>query len=150
MDCKDFRSKPFLEFWNSDQQDEWKRHQISCQACGDRSLKRRLLDLGFDPDDYPCIHLAAHLIGEMKLHWQEQPLITYDERFDEYSINVGNDQQWAIRNCPWCGFAFPKSKRVQWFDGLSELGFDDPDNQNIPIHYTTNEWRQTTDNKTVD
>jgi hypothetical protein len=88
-----------------------------------------------------CEEYRSKSIGDV-WHLPERrfDLIVYDERFDEYSINIGDGQQWAIRNCPWCGIPLPTSKRFEWYEALKQLGFDDPDEQPIPEQFRSAAW----------
>lgn len=67
-------------------------------------------------------------------------LVSYDERFDDYSLNVNVDIQQAISHCPWCGLKLPLSQREEWFDKLEAMGVD-PYQDPIPEAFTTGDWR---------
>ena len=71
-------------------------------------------------------------------------LIFYSLIYDEYGIIVhdGGASFREIHFCPWCGTKLPESKRDLWFDTLEEMGFDDPEEQDIPKEFHTDEWYQ--------
>jgi hypothetical protein len=73
-------------------------------------------------------------------------LIHYLPKFNEYGLIVhdGGASVIAINYCPWCGAALPESKRDEWFNSLEKLGFDDPDNQEIPKEYDSDAWYKNT------
>lgn len=77
----------------------------------------------------------------MKIHPEnEDNLINYSEKWNEYNMNVDNNIQQRIYFCPWCGERLPESQRDNWFDELESMGID-PMNDEIPIEYQSEEWR---------
>lgn len=73
----------------------------------------------------------------------DNQMIYYSEVFDEYGINVLEDNcsYILIDFCPWCGKKLPMSKRDRWFAELEEKGFENPlFEENIPDNYKTREW----------
>ena len=75
---------------------------------------------------------------------EELAVVRYDRRFDEYGINLPEDQSSRIllQFCPWCGEKLPDSQRDKWFDQLELLGFDNPYmRDDIPIPFTCEDWR---------
>jgi hypothetical protein len=69
-------------------------------------------------------------------------IIFYSSKFDEYGIIIhdGGMASFSIQFCPWCGTALPSSKRSVWLETLSDLGYDDPWNQDIPEEFRSNLW----------
>ena len=69
-------------------------------------------------------------------------LISYTEKFDEYGLLLhdGGSSSISISFCPWCGASLSASKRNEWFEQLSVLGFDDPTSQAIPDEFKTDTW----------
>jgi len=69
-------------------------------------------------------------------------IISYLSQFDEYGIIVhgGGVSSIDIQFCPWCGASLPPSKRDIWLDTLSDLGYDDPYNQEIPEEFKSDLW----------
>jgi hypothetical protein len=72
----------------------------------------------------------------------EDKNITYVEKFREYGIPVcdGGDSYITIGYCPWCSKKLPSSLREEWFDLIDNLGFEDPNDEQIPIEYKTDTW----------
>ena len=86
-----------------------------------------------------------HCCEDMKINIEENMLISYNEVFDEYGINVPEDgcSYILVEYCPWCGRKLPVSKREQWFEELEKLGFEDPlFDETIPAIYKSGEWRK--------
>ena len=69
-------------------------------------------------------------------------LVAYSETFNEYGVIVhdGGGSYVTIGFCPWCGTKLPESLRERWFSELEAQGFDDPNVQDIPEKYKTDEW----------
>ena len=81
---------------------------------------------------------------DMKQDIENNGAIHYSDVFDEYGINISEDDvsYVLIHYCPWCGEALPPSKRLEWFEQLEELGFENPlFRDDIPIAYRSGEWR---------
>ena len=80
----------------------------------------------------------------MEHHIYESKIISYSEVVDEYGICLTEDScsTILIEHCPWCGAKLPESKRMQWFERLEELGFEDPlASDDIPAEFKSAEWR---------
>ena len=69
-------------------------------------------------------------------------LACYLPKFDEYGlwIHDGGSSFMAIRFCPWCGTKLPASRRDEWFEKLTGLGYDNPLYEDIPNAFTTDAW----------
>jgi hypothetical protein len=83
----------------------------------------------------------------MEYHIRISKVISYSEVLDEYGIRMNEDECSIIliECCPWCGAKLPKSKRMEWFEKLEELGFDNPfDCDSIPEEYNSAKWREST------
>ena len=81
---------------------------------------------------------------DMKHNIKDDGTIHYSDVFDEYGISVPEDNASyvLISYCPWCGKTLPTSKRLEWFEQLESLGFENPLFRNdIPIAYRSAEWR---------
>lgn len=65
----------------------------------------------------PCEELVFHC---------DDPLLplTYDPKFDEYSIVRDGPSLQLIKFCPFCGGLLPKSRRDQFFDELESAGIE--------------------------
>lgn len=124
----------------------WAEHINACRQCSDWIDARAVRKRGYDPGDYPCVHLAkfATMTCEHHVDRLECPdiLIYYNPRHDDYSLPIrdGGLATLPIYYCPWCGAQIPESKRDRWFDELAALGFDDPYDQEIPECFKTNAW----------
>lgn len=82
---------------------------------------------------------------DMEHHIHTSRIISYSEVLDEYGIRLTEDDCSVIliEHCPWCGTKLPESKRIQWFERLEELGFEDPlDSDDIPAEFKSAGWRQ--------
>jgi len=69
--------------------------------------------------------------------------IKYVAKFRELGLKIldGGTSYQLINYCPWCGEKLPISLRDEWFDILDDdLELDDPDDPNIPLEMTTDEW----------
>jgi hypothetical protein len=62
--------------------------------------------------------------------------------WDEYRIPMPYDgySSTLIRHCPFCGYRLPESKRQLWYERLCSMGFDDPDNDDLPSEFETDQW----------
>jgi hypothetical protein len=154
MDCNEYKanheafSKLPLprEIWDTVEWFAWIDHFHCCDACSDWTLAQQIVDRGFDPNTFPCVHIGNQVtttcIEHPDPHDCPDILITHFARFDEYSISVSNGGTSAevIRFCPWCGIRLPDSKRDRWFDELLALGYDDPVSQEIPYDFLTDAW----------
>jgi hypothetical protein len=154
MDCAtysaiypEFAKLPLLqEVWDTPEWSDWMEHFHDCACCFDWTLAQRIIKRGFDPADFPCVHIANQITTTCSDHPDPADcpdiLISYFPRFDEYSIAVrdGDTAAVSIRYCPWCGVELPKSKRKRWFKELESLGCHDFDNNDIPPEYWTDEW----------
>jgi hypothetical protein len=68
-------------------------------------------------------------------------LVTYTPRFDEYGLIIhdGGGSSLLIQYCPWCGGQLPRSRRDDFFDRMSDLGIDYPD-ETPPPEYADATW----------
>lgn len=89
-----------------------------------------------------CCEMMLLQAKNLSLLAVEDAVITYSKKFDEYGIpvNDGGSSTIRIKYCPWCGTALPESKRDRWFDELSIMGIDEPDDPRIPDSYRTDSW----------
>ena len=154
MDCTeyqtrypDFATLPLSrEVWDTAEWSEWMDHFHRCTCCFDWTLAQRIIKRGFNPANFPCVHIGNQITTTCPEHPDPcdcpDILVTYFPRFDEYSIAVrgGETAAVAIRYCPWCGVRLPESKRDRWFDELQKLGYDDPVQQDIPPEFLTDVW----------
>jgi hypothetical protein len=93
-----------------------------------------------------CERMSREISRTCKDH--EDPLdrpdriVSFSSRFDEYAIigHDGNAGPVIIQYCPWCGTILPSSKRETWLDTLSDLGYNDPCNQEIPEEFQSDRW----------
>ena len=125
MDCAEYRanypgfSKIPLprEAWDTPERTAWVEHSHHCRQCSDWALARRVIERGYDPDSFPCVHIADQVTRTCDQHPDPHDcpdiLVTYDPRFDEYSIPIRDSGTSGsrIRFCPWCGVRLPESKR---------------------------------------
>ena len=156
MDCTLYRSQyPSFaklplprEVWDAPEWSDWMGHFNGCTSCFDWTLGQRITERGFNPNDFPCVHIGNQITTTCPDHSDPADcpdiLITYFARFDEYSIAVrdGGTAAVAIRYCPWCGKSLPESKRDRWFDELAALGYTDFTGDDIPDAYWTDEWHR--------
>lgn len=78
--------------------------------------------------------------GHMDQHPQNDwSAVSYDPRFDEYSIPSGGALQ-LLFYCPFCGDRLPESKRDQWFEQLEAHGVADPWQDELPAEYQSDVW----------
>lgn len=80
---------------------------------------------------------------EMRQSVKEFNAINYNSVFDEYGISLfEDDASYVLLNyCPWCGKSLPTSKRLEWFEQLEELGFENPlFRDDLPLAYRSSEW----------
>lgn len=81
--------------------------------------------------------------SDMETNVSKSNLVYYNQVFDEYGLNVIEDNASYILTeyCPWCGERLPLSKRDLWFDELEKLGFENPlFESNIPEKYKSDAW----------
>ncbi len=69
----------------------------------------------------------------------EWDAVSYDPRFDEYTIPSGDGLQ-QLSYCPFCGERLPESKRDQWFEQLEARGVADPWREALPAEYHSDAW----------
>lgn len=87
---------------------------------------------------------SAFCCAEMKQNIDTTKTVYYNEIFDEYGLNIMEDNLSCIliEYCPWCGKRLPISKRQEWFECLEKMGFDTPlFQQDIPQEYQCAQWR---------
>lgn len=80
----------------------------------------------------------------MRQNIEENSIMHYSKVFDEYGINIVEDNSSCILIdfCPWCGRKLPDSKRQEWFYELEKLGFENPlFEESIPENYKNEKWR---------
>jgi hypothetical protein len=154
MDCAQYKSH-YAEFsklplprevCDSLEWSDWMEHFHECESCFDWTLGQRITSRGFDPGDFPCVHIGTQVTTNCPDHPDPADcpdiLISYFARFDEYSIAVrdGDTSAIGIRFCPWCSVAPPDSKRNRWFDELTALGYTDFHGDDIPPEFWTDAW----------
>ena len=73
--------------------------------------------------------------------------IYYNLIFDDYGIPnrptlCGSFTK--MNYCPWCGKKLPDPDLYyeRWFEEIEALGFEVPDDPNIPIEYRSDLWRK--------
>ena len=85
----------------------------------------------------------AFCCEEMRQHISDTNLIDYSEIFDECGIPYPEDgvSIQLIQYCPWCGRKLPDSKRLDWFEELEQLGYENPLlRDDIPAAYQSAKW----------
>ena len=154
MDCKDFRAH-YPEFsaasiergmWDRPEFEDWQQHRQECRECRDWDLGEKVRARGYDPADFPCVHIAENVTRTCAQHDDRADcpdiLITRSARFDEYKITkLGTDH--TIRYCPWCGVKLPPSRRDRYFEELGALDLD-PWEDDIPEKYRGDGWYRET------
>jgi hypothetical protein len=153
MDHKTFREKheeyshlPLpQDIWETPEWLEWRQHTFECKECSDWSMLKELKQRNYELSDFPCIHIAYHVTETCAEHTNyhdcSRIILSYDERFDEYSIapRGGKGDDILISYCPWCGIELPFSKRKLWFDTLESLGINFPED-NVPERLMKSKW----------
>ncbi|MCG8351078.1 MAG: hypothetical protein MI924_25190 [Chloroflexales bacterium] len=154
MNCSEYRAN-YAEFdkfplprevWDTPEWTAWIDHFHQCNECADWDLAQRVIKRGYDPQSFPCVHIADQITQTCDQHPDPHDcpdvLIVYAPRFDEYAIPIrdGGPSVVCIRFCPWCGVQLPESKSTRWFEELELLGYDDPFLQDIPEEYLTDQW----------
>jgi len=128
------------------QRADWADHLHTCRLCGDWYQEQQVRDRGDDPSRFPCVHIAYRVTFECSEHddpWDcPDCVLVYSGKFDEYGIPVrdGGPSMISIQFCPWCGVELPRSRRDQWFETLAALGYRDPEDENIPEAFQSEEW----------
>jgi hypothetical protein len=87
--------------------------------------------------------MAEHCCELMDVYLNDEDnLVHYFPKFREYGIPVhdGGSSQLGIAFCPWCGTKLPIPLRNEWFKELEGRGYTDPDADEIPIEFQTDEW----------
>lgn len=136
------------EIWDTPKWEAWTEHSQNCRNCADWGLGQRIIDRGYDPASFPCVHIGDQITHTCDQHPDPHDcpdiLVVYFPRFDEYSIPIrdGGTSSSTIRFCPWCGVELPESKRDRWFEELEGLGYNDPVEQDIPDKYVTDAWHK--------
>ena len=137
------------EVWETEHYELWQDHIHSCTKCSDWSLRQQVLQWGGDVDDWPCVHMAYHVIFRCEEHTElsecSKAIILYFEKFDEYCIGPrgGRGDLYQINYCPICGIKLPESKRDFYFERLEEMGLEYCDDR-IPNEYNSSEWYKKT------
>lgn len=148
MDCIGFRNCWIGNDPNgqeSDAQAAALAHMQDCPACADAALAAALAAQERRVGDHPCLHMAQYARLHGKQHADACPdaLVHYNEVFDEYTIRHGDGEMHLVINfCPWCGTILPESQREAWFEQLQAMGFDHPDEQEIPAAFRSGAWWQ--------
>lgn len=85
---------------------------------------------------------SKHCCKNMSFFLQEGKVgISYTNYERLYSIDLRHiDALQKIYYCPWCGSKLPKALDDKWLDDLKKLGFKDPNKQQIPEEFKTDEW----------
>lgn len=91
-----------------------------------------------------CEDLERFTTENKEEFYDTNKFIYFNEKFDEFGfiIHDGGQSYVGINYCPWSGDKLPSSKRLQWFDELEKLGYEDPieDFEQLPEEYKSNEW----------
>ena len=77
--------------------------------------------------------------------FDENKVIYYFSNFREYGIPIRDGKSdissyILIEYCPWCGQKLPASKRIEWFEELEKIGYDNPFEQDIPQKFKNSDW----------
>jgi hypothetical protein len=54
---------------------------------------------------------------------EDKVMITYDDVFREYAIELKSSAIQLIHYCPWCGKKLPENLRDEYFDELNKIGY---------------------------
>ena len=79
------------------------------------------------------------------VEWESQgpnPVILYIAPHREYRIDISHRGKTStpIQYCPWCGMKLPEPLTGIWHETLNELGFTDPEEQEIPEKFNSDAW----------
>ena len=151
MTCDEFRKNyRDIDDRSSDLEEEakqvWSEHLHECGTCSDWHQAQQVIDRGFDPERFPCVHTAFHSTFQCDQHsdpWDRPDVVlVYWENFDEYGIPIrdGGHSKITISHCPWCGIRLPESKRNLWVGTLESLGYEEPFLQDVPEEFRTDRW----------
>ena len=134
----------------TDEETGWHDHFQECDSCSDWTLANQIRERGFNPDDYPCVHIGNYLTLVCDKHPNprdcSRALMGYSAKYNEYFIydrNIESSAVTIIEFCPWCGVKLPDSKRDQWCRELEELGVEEPLlDETIPERYKSDKWHK--------
>ena len=115
MNCDEYRAK-YSEFtnhplerevWETDEYESWQEHESECESCELWDTEQQVTKRGYNPSDFPCIHMAYHSTMTCEDHkdpW-ECPDMTIVKTKSGYGIPVrdGGSSYIQISHCPWCG-----------------------------------------------
>jgi hypothetical protein len=150
MDCACFRLS-YDRWWNQgpvdnkypEGQAEWFRHRQDCRDCEDWAKRQYCLSRGIQPEHHCCLDMAYAISHPIEIgHQGLGRVLDWFASWDEYRIPMPYDgySSTLIRHCPFCGYRLPKSKRQLWYERLCSMGFDDPDNDDLPSEFETDQW----------
>lgn len=96
--------------------DDWAEHLRECAACSNWHMARKVVDAGYSPDDFPCVHIAYYSKATCAEH-ARPPEDCADNVFyanpekKRFGIRIpdGGDSYYEISYCPWCGIKLHKS-----------------------------------------
>lgn len=86
---------------------DWQEHRLTCESCESWGMEQEVIERGYDPTDFPCVHVAYHSTMTCDQHddaWT-CPDMNIVETGDGFGIPIrnGGSSHLAIKNCPWCG-----------------------------------------------
>lgn len=95
-------------------------------------------------NNFCCEELEFYTTEKEEEFSDPDKLIYHGKTFDEFGIIIhdGGKSYVAITHCPWSGDKLPNSKRLQWFEELEALGYEDPigEFEQLPRAYKSDEW----------
>ena len=115
MKCEDYRrlhseftSFPLSrEVYESKEYEAWQDHGFDCEECELWSTEQQVITRGYDPSEFPCIHIAYYSTMECDEHkdpWECPDMIIVKTK-EGYGIPIrdGGSSFININNYPWCG-----------------------------------------------
>ena len=101
------------EIWETPDYEAWCNHFHDCDSCSDWELARRVVDRGFEPEAYPCVHIADQVTQRCDQHPDPHDCpdaLVIRTASGEYGLPVrdGGTSIAEIHHCPWCGVALSK------------------------------------------
>jgi hypothetical protein len=96
------------EIWDTEEHEAWTEHFHECSACSDWELGCRIVDRGFDPQAFPCVHVGDQITQRCEKHpdpldCPDALVITLPSGGYGMPIRDGGTSYSLIRYCPWCG-----------------------------------------------
>jgi hypothetical protein len=118
MECGRFRDLRAIhgktplpkEVWETAEHAAWTDHLHACAACSDWELGCRVIERGFDPASFPCVHIADQVTQHCEQHPDPRDCpdaLVISVRSGEYGLPIrdGGSSASVIAYCPWCGTA---------------------------------------------